>query len=117
MRIVCTAFEKVKDMLKRVFLGIFIAATISCSAAPWISTEPRIKKDVPGSNNLKPDAQQALITKEIAELVTSFNYKKVVLNDSMGSVIFDNYIKGLDGNRSYFLASDIKNFEQYKYII
>ena len=114
MRTVCTAFEKVKDMLKRVFLGIFIAATISCSAAPWISTEPRIKKDVPGSNNLKPDAQQALITKEIAELVTSFNYKKVVLNDSMGSVIFDNYIKGLDGNRSYFLASDIKNFEQFR---
>lgn len=114
MRTVCTAFEKVKDMLKRVFLGIFIAATISCSAAPWIASEPRVNKDVPGSNNLKPDAQQALITKEIAELVTSFNYKKVNLDDSIGGVIFDNYLKGLDGNRSYFLASDIKDFEQFR---
>lgn len=114
MKTVCTAFEKVKNMLKRVFLGIFIAATISCSAAPWFTTEPRVKKEVPGSNNLKPDAQQALITKEIAELVTSFNYKKVNLDDSMGSVIFDNYIKGLDGNKSYFLMNDIKDFEQFR---
>ncbi|MEO5909630.1 MAG: carboxy terminal-processing peptidase [Pelobium sp.] len=96
-------------MLKKIFLGIFIAATIACTAAPRI-----VDKDVPGSNNLKPDPRQSLITKEIADLVTNINYKKVSLNDSLGSVIFDNYIEGLDGNKSYFLASDIKDFEQYR---
>ncbi len=105
-------FEKFKDMLKRVFLGIFIAATIACSAAP---ITPRVvDKDVPGSNNLKPDARQALITKEVADLIVHLNYKKPVLNDSLGSVIFDNYIKELDPNKSYFLTADLKDFEQYR---
>ncbi|MBU2046599.1 MAG: PDZ domain-containing protein, partial [Bacteroidetes bacterium] len=96
-------------MLKRVFLGLFIAATIACSAAPRV-----VDKDVPGSNNLKPDPRQELITKEIADLVQNLNYKKPVLNDSLGSVIFNNYIKGMDPNKSYFLASDILDFEQYR---
>ncbi|MBD3748010.1 MAG: carboxy terminal-processing peptidase [Sphingobacteriales bacterium] len=96
-------------MLKKVFLGLFIAATIACSAAPRVA-----HIDVPGSNNLKPDPIQSVITKEVAELITSLNYKKPVLNDSLGSVIFDNYIKGMDPNRSYFLASDIKDFEKYR---
>jgi carboxyl-terminal processing protease len=30
-------FEKIKNMLKRVFLGLFIAATIACTAAPRLT--------------------------------------------------------------------------------
>ncbi len=102
-------FEKVKIMLKRVFLSLFIAATIACTAAPRI-----IDIDVPGSNNLKPDPRQEKVAKEIAELVTTVNYKKISLNDSISGVIFDNYLNQMDGNKSYFLAADIKNFEQYR---
>lgn len=101
-------FEKVKYMLKRFFSGLLVAATIACTAAP------RLLIDVPGSNNLKPDAQQSLITKEIAELVTSFNYKKLDLNDSLGGVIFANYLESLDPNKSYFLQSDITEFNKFR---
>jgi carboxyl-terminal processing protease len=101
-------FEKIKYMLKRILLGLLITATIACSAAP------RIVKDVSGSNNLKSDAQQSMITKNVAELVTYYLYKKINFNDSIGGVIYDNYIKSLDPNRSYFLASDIAEFDQYK---
>ncbi len=96
-------------MLKKVFLGLFIAATIACSAAPRV-----VGIDVPGSNNLKPDPRQSQVTKEIADLVTNLGYKKISLNDSLGSVIFNNYLKGLDGNKSYFIASDVQDFEQYR---
>ena len=96
-------------MLKRVFLGIFIAAAIACSAAPRVADI-----DVPGSNNLKPDSRQSEVTKQIADLVTSISYKRVNLNDSLGGVIFDNYLKSLDGNKSYFLESDVKDFEKYR---
>jgi carboxyl-terminal processing protease len=102
-------FNQFKMMLKRVFLGIFIAAAISCSAAPRV-----LDIDVPGSNNLKPDPRQSEVTKQIADLVTSISYKKVNLNDSLGGVIFDNYLKSLDGNKSYFLDSDVKDFEKYR---
>ncbi len=102
-------FEKIKIMLKRVFLSLFVAATVACTAAPRI-----IDIDVPGSNNLKPEPRQEKVAKEIANLVTTLNYKKVSLNDSLSEVIYDNYLKQMDGNKSYFLASDIKSFEQYK---
>ncbi len=101
-------FEKLKDMLRKIFVTICIGLSAACSATP------RLPIDVPGSNNLKPDAQQALITRDIANLITAYNYKKVALNDSLSSVIFDNYLKGLDPNKSYFLASDIASFEQYR---
>lgn len=96
-------------MLKRVFLGLFIAATIACSAAPRI-----VGIDVPGSNNLKPEPRQEKVAKEIADLLSTLSYKKVVLNDSISNIIFDNYLKQMDGNKSYFLASDIKDFEKFK---
>ncbi|WP_333819973.1 PDZ domain-containing protein, partial [Ohtaekwangia sp.] len=63
---------------------------------------------------LMPDEQQIVVCRNIAEIITRYNYKKVALNDSISSVIFNNYIKALDENHSYFLASDIKSFEKYR---
>ncbi len=101
-------FEKVKHMLKRFLSVSLLAVAIACTATP------RVEQDVSGSNNLKPDEQQSLITKEIAELITNYNYKKVKLNDSLSEVIYDNYLERLDPNRSYFLASDINEFKEFR---
>lgn len=37
------------------------------------------------------------------------------IDDDLSSEVFDNYIKTLDGNRSYFLASDLKTFDAYRF--
>ncbi|HEY9047758.1 MAG TPA: carboxy terminal-processing peptidase [Ohtaekwangia sp.] len=63
---------------------------------------------------LMPDEEQIIVCRKIAEIITHYNYKKVELNDSISAVIFNNYIKSLDENHSYFLASDIKGFGAYK---
>src|SRR5690606_24022482 len=102
-------FGKFKYMLKKVFSGLLIALAISCTATP------RIDKEVAGSNNLKPDPQQGVIAKDISELLTSYTYKKVNLNDSISNLIFDRYIKNLDPNRIYFLDEDIKEFEAFRF--
>lgn len=96
-------------MLKKVFSGFLIALAISCTATP------RVDKVVAGSNNLKPDAQQGVIVKDVAELLTSYTYKRVDLNDSISNLIFDRYLKNLDPNRIYFLDEDIKDFEAFRY--
>lgn len=83
--------------------------TFACAATP------RIDKEVSGSNNLKPEPQHGVIAKDIADLLTSYTYKKVNLNDSISNLIFDRYIKNLDPNRLYFLASDIEEFEAFRY--
>lgn len=97
-------------MFKKGYLLLMMAAALACKAAP---SKP-IKVS---TTDLQPDEQQVIVCKKIAELITNYNYKKVDLNDSISTVIFNRYIKSLDENHSYFLASDIKDFEKYKTVL
>ena len=55
------------------------------------------------------------INKMVTRILSRYHYKKMDLNDSLSSIVFDNYIKSLDYNRAYFLKSDIDDFEQYRF--
>lgn len=52
--------------------------------------------------------------KVISLLLANYHFQKLELNDSLSSAIFDAYLKALDNNRSFFLASDIAAFEKYR---
>ncbi|SDL94474.1 carboxyl-terminal processing protease [Pedobacter antarcticus] len=104
-------FKLLKEMLKRVLLVTFTAAILACQAAP------KPQQLVEGIPNIKPDEQQGLVLKEIVTLIENYNYKKIPLNDSISSLILDKYVKSLDPYRSYFLASDIKDFEQFRFTL
>lgn len=93
-----------KEMLKKIYLALFIVAAMACKA------DPRVKL----TGNLKPDAQQAVITRELVNMLEDFHYKKIVVNDSISSVVFNQYLKILDANRNYLLKSDIDDFEKYR---
>jgi carboxyl-terminal processing protease len=100
--------KSVKEMLKKIYLAFFLFAALACSA------NPRVKIDVEGSANLQPDAQQSVVAKELVNLIENFHYKKVKVDDSFSSAVLDKYLKALDPGRSYFLQSDIKDFEQFR---
>lgn len=59
--------------------------------------------------------QQVMTSKQSLIQLLSKHYKKHRLNNELSSKIFDLYIKSIDSNRSYFLQSDIDEFEQYRY--
>jgi carboxyl-terminal processing protease len=63
---------------------------------------------------LEPDREQAVTTQQIMNNLLRGHYEMLRLDDKMSSRIFDLYLEDLDSTRSYFLASDIKNFEQYR---
>jgi carboxyl-terminal processing protease len=100
--------KTIKDMFKKLYFVLVLGAAMACHASP---SKP-IK--VPGSNDLQPDTRQEIVVKEVAELISKYNYKKVDLNDSLSVVIYNSYIKKIDENRSYLLASDIADFDKYK---
>ena len=64
---------------------------------------------------LSPTPYMAQEDEVINTILSRYHYKKFNLNDSLSSVIFDRYIKSLDYNRSFFLASDINDFEKYRF--
>ncbi|KAA9355040.1 carboxy terminal-processing peptidase [Larkinella humicola] len=68
----------------------------------------------PSADDLKPSVSQEHVEQLVARLLTTHHYRKVRLNDSLSSVVFDNYLKELDGNKAYFLASDVNSFEKYR---
>jgi carboxyl-terminal processing protease len=99
----------VKEMLKRILLVTFTAAVLACHASP------KPQQMVQGVSNIVPDEKQALVCKEIVTLIENWNYKKIKVNDSISSLVLDKYIKDLDPYRYYFQASDIKEFEKFRY--
>lgn len=103
-----TDLKTVKDMFKRFYFVLVLGAALACSAAP---SKPIL---VDGVTNLVPTEQQSTACKAVAGLISGSNYKKVPLNDSISLVIYDRFIKSLDENRNYLLASDIADFEKYK---
>ncbi len=52
----------------------------------------------------------------LIQLLNNYHYKKHPLNDSLSSVVFDEYLKTLDYTRSYFLNSDIQSLEKFRYL-
>ncbi|RYU87849.1 tail-specific protease [Mucilaginibacter terrigena] len=96
-------------MFKKLYLLLVLATALACNAAP---SKPNYKHA--GPNDLQPDEQQSVVLKYVAGLISEYNYKKVPLNDSISAIIYDRYLKKLDENHNYLLASDIKEFEQFK---
>ncbi len=106
-------FKKVKEMLKGALIVGLTAVMFACQA----SAEPKVQKVVSGVVNIVPEPQQGLIARELVKMIERYNFKEIKINDSISSIFLDNYIKRLDGSRNYFLASDIKEFEAYRYTL
>jgi len=101
--------NSVKDMFKKLYLMLVMAAALACNASP---SKPVYKNA--GPNDLQPDEQQKVVLGYVTKLITEYNYKKVPLNDSVSAIIYDRYLKKLDENHNYLLASDVKEFDQFK---
>ncbi|MEQ8241165.1 MAG: carboxy terminal-processing peptidase [Cyclobacteriaceae bacterium] len=67
--------------------------------------------------SLEPSKEHASQTFVIVNLLNRYHYRKTQLNDSLSSVIFENYFESLDPNKSYFLKSDYDYFEKYRFTL
>ena len=66
---------------------------------------------------VQPDKEQAKLSFVIAKQLQYQHYSQMVLDDKLSSKVFDAFLKSLDPNRTFFLASDIKDFEKFRYQI
>lgn len=65
-------------------------------------------------DKLQPDRDEVVASLNVVELLKRHHYSKPPLNDARSVIIYDSYIKLLDPSRSYFLASDIAEFDKWK---
>lgn len=64
---------------------------------------------------LKPKPVYGKEARVVSYILDNNHYRKIRLNDSLSAVILNQYIKELDNSKTYFLASDIKSFDRYKF--
>jgi carboxyl-terminal processing protease len=55
------------------------------------------------------------VARLVGEVIERYHYRQAVLDEKMSSQVFDRYLESLDGSRSYLLAGDVAEFEQYRY--
>jgi carboxyl-terminal processing protease len=58
-----------------------------------------------------------IISRSVTELIEQWHYSHLPLDNSISSAILDQYLDILDGNRVYFLASDVAEFGNYRYVL
>lgn len=66
------------------------------------------------TTTLKPKPVYGREARVISYILDTQHYRKIILNDSLSAAILDQYLRELDNNRMFFLASDIQSFEKYK---
>lgn len=74
-----------------------------------VTTETSLAEDI------KPTAAQYKAEELSTRILSNYHYRKTKLTDSLSSAIFDKYIDGIDHGRLYYLASDMAEFEKYRY--
>ena len=64
---------------------------------------------------IAPTDSQRYTARKVGRILEEAHYSRASIDDKMSDTIYQRYLEFLDGQRSYFLASDIKEFDAYRY--
>ncbi len=78
------------------------------------ATQPQKPPFAVADDDLKPSITQEKIEAYITKIFGGYHYRKFSMNDSLSTMMYDNYVKDIDGAKLYLLASDVEYFEKYR---
>jgi carboxyl-terminal processing protease len=70
---------------------------------------------IAASGDLAASERHRRVMRLVTEVVERQHYRQAVLDDDMSTQIYERYLEALDSSRSYLLASDIAEFERFRY--
>lgn len=91
------------------FVTLGFAPTLDASTATPSQGRPTIAE-----GPLEPEAHYADITALVRDVIARLHYAPPEFDAGLSARAFDRYLALLDPNRSYFLASDIEEFQQHR---
>ena len=100
-------------MLKKSLLSSFIVTSLLFSLITISSA--KVYKVDDYIHSVEPEKEHAKLSFIIAKQLQYQHYRQMVLDDKLSSKVFDRFLKSLDPSRTFFLASDIKVFEEFRY--
>jgi carboxyl-terminal processing protease len=85
---------------------LVLAGSGSTSAPANVSALP------PGA--IAPAERQRLLARRIGSILEEAHYRRATIDDRMSAQIYQRYLDSLDSQRSYFVATDIAEFDAYR---
>lgn len=105
-----------KITIKSAFSLLSSIVLLSTLVTPIVQAkEVKAKPEVTNWSELKPSEDQIISSLNIFEILRRKHYLKLPLDEQRSSEVYDNYLKSLDPSRSYFLQSDIDEFEPLRH--
>ena len=92
--------------------GLLAFATLALAISA-----PSLASNTADNEPLVPTAQHHRISSLVTRFVEKSHYSRTEVDDALSAQILDSYIDALDGNKLYFLESDIARFERYRHRI
>ena len=93
---------------QRILVAVLAVCSISASGAtPAVYAE----------EELAPVARHEKIGQLVTEFIQKSHYQHASVDDELSSKVLDRYIESLDNNRMYLLASDVAEFEKYRFTL
>jgi carboxyl-terminal processing protease len=88
------------------------AAPQAASPEKSVAQAPPIPKTL---TTLHPEQKQSIVNQHITSMLDNNHYRQMPINDELSSKVLDAYLKDLDPDKYFFLASDVVEFEKYRY--
>jgi carboxyl-terminal processing protease len=86
-------------------IALALAGSVQAPASPSLLP--------PGA--IAPTDAQRYTARKIGRILEEAHYSRASIDDKMSDTVYQRYLEFLDGQRSYFLASDIAEFNQYRF--
>ena len=85
-------------------LALALAGSVQAPASPAL---------LPAGAIAPTDAQR-YTARKVGRILEEAHYSRASIDDRMSDTVYQRYLEFLDGQRSYFLSSDIKDFDAYR---
>ncbi|HPC46415.1 MAG TPA: carboxy terminal-processing peptidase [Deltaproteobacteria bacterium] len=100
------------------FLRIFLLVVIlGFTMGPSSFASPDASAVVFGEHSIRPLPEHGRVALEIIRDLKGNHFRKVTIDDALSSKVLDRLLEDIDGSRIYFTASDMKEFESFRYRI
>jgi carboxyl-terminal processing protease len=95
---------------------VTLAAVLTLGVLGSSSRAPASTAALP-TGAIAPTDRQRMIARQIGSILEEDHFRRARLDDRMSAKVFDRYLDFLDGQRSYFLATDIAEFEKSRLLL
>ncbi|MDA7792804.1 carboxy terminal-processing peptidase [Glaciecola sp.] len=99
--------------MKKRFVYSLSFISLSILSLPLFATTSNTTQVTEALPHLVQEAQHAKSAKRVLATYLRNHYKKFAIDDALSQKVYERFLRNLDFNKNFFLASDIVNFSQY----